>query len=74
MIENVFMLKALFVYEIFTFWPCFFRYVEKQLYKKAIVNFEIYEVTDWTANQAMKLGQLTKYSVIKIFLQKLGRK
>ena len=76
MMKNVFyfMLKALFVYEMFTFWSCFFRYVEKQLYNKAMVSFEIYDVTDWTANQAMKFGQLTKSSVIKICLQKLGRK
>ena len=44
------MLKALFAFEIFTFWPCFFRYVEKQLYKKGMANFEIYDVTDWTAS------------------------
>ena len=45
-----FMLKALFVLKIFTFLPLLFGYVEKQLDKKARVNFKIYDVTDWTTN------------------------
>ena len=43
-----FMLKALFVLEILTFW--FFGFIEKRLDKKAMVNFKIYDVTDWTIN------------------------
>ena len=41
-----FMLKALFVLEIFTL----FGYVEKRLDKKADFNFKIYDVTGWAAN------------------------
>ena len=41
-----FMLKAVFVLEIFTL----FGYVEKRLDKKADVNFKIYDVTDWATN------------------------
>ena len=41
-----FMLKALFVLEIFTL----FGYVEKRLDNKADVNFKIYDVTDWATN------------------------
>ena len=50
--ENTFyfMLKALFVLEIFTFLSWLFGYVEKWLDKKAVINFRIYGVTDWTTN------------------------
>ena len=41
-----FMLKALFVLEIFTL----FGYVEKRLDKKVDVNFKIYDVIDWATN------------------------
>ena len=41
-----FMLKAVFVLEIFTL----FVYVEKRLDKKADVNFKIYDVIDWVTN------------------------
>ena len=41
-----FMLKALFVLQIFTL----FGYVEKRLDKKVDVNFKIYDVTDWATN------------------------
>ena len=44
------MLKAFFVLEIFTFLSGLFGFVEKRLEKKAKVNFKIYYVTDWTAN------------------------
>ena len=46
--KNVFyfMLKALFVLEIFTL----FGYVEKRLDKKVDVNFKIYDVIDWATN------------------------
>ena len=41
-------LKALLVLEIFTFLSWLFAYVEKRFDKKAMVNFNIYDVTDWT--------------------------
>ena len=41
------MLKALSVREIFIFLSRLFAYVEKRLDKRAKVNFEIFEVTDW---------------------------
>ena len=44
------MLKAFFVREVFTFLPWLFSYVEKWLDKKAMINFKIYDVTDWTTN------------------------
>ena len=57
MMQNAFyfMLKALFVLEIFTFLYGIFGYVEKQLNEKAIVNFKsnhklINYVTDWIKN------------------------
>ena len=52
MMKNAFysMLKALFVLGIFTFLSCLFNYVEKQLDKKAMANFKIYEVAYWTTN------------------------
>ena len=43
-------LKALLVFEIFLFLSWRFGYAEKRLDKKARVNFKIYDVTDWTAN------------------------
>ena len=45
-----FMLKALFVLEIFAFLSWLFSYVEKRLDKKAMDNFKIYAATDWTTN------------------------
>ena len=44
------MLKALFVFEIFTFLSKVFDYIEKHLDEKYVVNFKIYDVTDWTIN------------------------
>ena len=44
------MLKALFVFEIFTFLSKVFDYIEKHLDEKYVVNFKIYDVTDWTTN------------------------
>ena len=44
------MLKALFVLEIITTLSWLFGYVETQLDKKAMVNFKIYDVTDWKPN------------------------
>ena len=50
--KNVFyfMLKALFVLEIFTFLSWLFGYTEKRLEKKVKVNSKIYNITDWTTN------------------------
>ena len=45
-----FMLKALSVFEIFNFFPCRFGYAENQLDQKAKLNFNIYDVTNWTRN------------------------
>ena len=53
MMKNAFcfILKALFILEIFTFLRyLLFGYVEKRLDKKAMVNFKIYDVTDWATN------------------------
>ena len=44
------MLKTLFDLEIFTFLSCLFGYVEKQLDKKATVNFKIYDVPSRETN------------------------
>ena len=41
------MLKALFILDIFKFLSKLFCFVEKQLDKKAMVNFKIYNVKDW---------------------------
>ena len=83
MMKNAFyfMLKTFSVLEMFTI----FCYVEKRLDKKVIVNFKIYDVTDWAKiitihilpnisrskdNYAMKFGQLIKYNMRNIFLEK----
>ena len=65
MTENAFsfILKVVFVLEIFTFLFWLFGYAEIRFDKKSKVNFKIYGVTDWTtnkiskSNQAMKFGQ-----------------
>ena len=44
------MLKALSILEMFTFLSWRFGHEEKPLDKKAKVNFEIYDVTDWIKN------------------------
>ena len=44
-----FMLKAVFVFEIFTFLS-WFSHAEKRLNKKVKVNSKIYDATDFTAN------------------------
>ena len=76
-----FKLKALFFLEIFTFLSLAFDYVEKRLVKKAMVNFKIYDITDWTinnynihilrskGNQLMMFGQLIEYNLINVFLK-----
>ena len=45
-----FMLKALFVLEIFPFLSWLFGYVEKGLNKGAKDNFKLDDVIDWTTN------------------------
>ena len=45
-----FILKALFVLEIFKFLSWRFGHVRKQLDQKAQVNLKIHDVTGWTAN------------------------
>ena len=82
MMKNAFcfMLKAFFSLKIFTCLSSLFGYVEKRLNKKAKVNFKIYHVTAWTANncnahiaskaignQVFKFGQLIKCNVRNIF-------
>ena len=47
---DIFMLKALFHFEIFSFLSWLFGYAEKQLDKKANFNFKICDVTDYTRN------------------------
>ena len=70
-----FTLKALFVLEMFTFLPWLFGYVEKRLDKKAMVNFNILpNVSRSKGNQVIRFGQLIKYSMRNIFLQKSCRK
>ena len=45
------MLKDFFALELYTFFvPLLFGYVKAGLYKKAKINFKIYNVTDWAAN------------------------
>ena len=85
----LFILKALFVLEIFRFLSWLFGYVEKGLDKKAKVSFNIYDVTDWKtiitiqllpntsrskSNQLIKFGQFIKYSVRNIFSPKIIQK
>ena len=80
-----FMLKALFVHEIFKFLPWSFCNVENRLDKKIMANFKVYDVTDriinnyntlWPyiskskGNKSLKCGQLIKYGVRNIFLEK----
>ena len=66
--------KFFFFLRSLHFFPCPFGYVEKRLDKKATVNFKIYDVTNWNISrnkgkQAMKFGQLIKFSVRNTFLQ-----
>ena len=83
------MSEVLSVLEIFTFLSWIFCYEEKRLDKKAMVNFKVYDVTELItnnynkllpnifrskSNKSMKLGQLIKYSLRNIFLEKSCRK
>ena len=49
-IDFYFMLKVIYVLEMFTFLSWLFGDVEKCLDKKAMVNFKIYDVADWASN------------------------
>ena len=53
-----FMLKALFVIEIFKFLSWVFGYVEKQLDKKVKAYSKIYNVTDWSRHIAQYLNKV----------------
>ena len=55
MMKNTFyfMLKALPISEIFTFWFWLFSYIAKWLGNKAMVNLKIYHVTDWAKKITM---------------------
>ena len=56
-----FVLKAYLVLEVFTFSSWIFGYVEKQLDKKAMINFKIYYFTGWTtSNYNAHIGQYLK--------------
>ena len=88
MMKNAFyfMLKALFVLEIFKLLFWLFGYAEKRFDEKAKVNFKICDVKDWTTdnynidilsnistskgNQTIKFGQLIEYKMRNIFLEK----
>ena len=48
-----FMLKVLFILEMFKFLSCLFGYVEKCLDKKARANVKIYDITDWTGMEKL---------------------
>ena len=52
MMKNAFyfMLKVLFVIEIFKFLSSFFGYVEKRPNKKAKVSFKVYDFSGWITN------------------------
>ena len=55
-----FMLKALYVLEIFTFLSWFLGYIEKRLDKKTMVNYKIYNVRGWTTNNNTHIVQYLK--------------
>ena len=61
MMKNTFyfMLKSLFVLEIFAFLPNLFGYVEKRLDIKAMINLKMHDVTDWTTSSYNT--HITKY-------------
>ena len=81
-----YMLKALFVLNIFKFLSWLFGHLGKRLDKKAKVNFKLYNVTDWETNnystyitqcEAIRqwiFGQLIEYSRRNIFVYKSCRK
>ena len=80
-----FILKTLFVLNLFKYWPWLFGHVKKWLDSKDKVNFNIYDAT-WLAsnynthisqsksNQTRKYGQFIEYSKRSIVLQTSVRK
>ena len=55
------MLKALFIFQIFTFLSRLFGYVKKRFDKRAKLNFKIYDITDWaTSNYNTYIVQYIK--------------
>ena len=66
-----FISEALFVLEVFTFLFRIFGYLEKRLDKKDIVNFKIYDFTDWTTNNC-NTSVITQYlkKYFSIFIEK----
>ena len=58
--KNAFIWKGLFVLKIFTFFSWLFVHVGKPFDKKAKVNFKIYDVTDWEANNKHILSNISR--------------
>ena len=76
---SYFMLKALFVLDIFTFLYWLFGYVEKRLDKEAMTSQTgqqliaihiLRNIPRNEGNQTMKFGQLIEYNMRNIFLEK----
>ena len=73
-----FMLKALFIFELFTFLSWYFGYLVKRRDKKAMFNFKSYDVVTIhilpnisrsKGNQTTKFGQLIEYTMRNVFLE-----
>ena len=73
-----FMLKALFIFELFTFLSWYFGYLVKRRDKKAMFNFKSYDVVTThilpnisrsKGNQTTKFGQLIEYTMRNVFLE-----
>ena len=73
-----FMLKALFIFELFTFLCWYFGYLVKRRDKKAMFNFKSYDVVTIhilpnisrsKGNQTTKFGQLIEYTMRNVFLE-----
>ena len=75
-----FMLKALFVFEIFTFLPRHFGYVGKRPDKKIFMTSQtgqqmitihmLPSISRSKGNQTMKFGKIMGYDIRNIFLEK----
>ena len=48
--EKCFLCHVKSSFDTFPFLPWLFGYLEKRIDKKAMVNFKIYDATDWTTN------------------------
>ena len=73
-----FMLKALFIFELFTFLSWYFGYLVKRRDKKAMFNFKSYDVVTThilpnisrsKGNQTTKFGQLIEHTMRNVFLE-----